>query len=160
MLLDLRQIGTIRTSFKTSEGVPIQPSNSDVIGHVEVNEEYVKGLRSLDMFSHIILLYWFHKAKPAKMEVKPYLDTKTHGLFSTRAPARPNPIGLSIVELVEINENVIKFRGADMLDETPLIDIKPYVPEFDNRPDAISGWLSTSTIRDGHDYQADDRFEN
>ena len=88
------------------------------------------------------------------------MDTETHGLFSTRAPTRPNPIGISIVELIEVSGNVLKFRGADMLDETPLLDIKPYVPEFDERPDATSGWIATSKIRKDHDFHADDRFES
>ena len=159
MSLEVRPIGIIRTQFKTSHGVPIQSCKSNAAGLVEVYEEYVKGLDSLDEFSHIILLYWFHNTKPPRMEVKPYLDSKIHGLFSTRAPARPNPIGLSIVELNEINGSVIKFIGADMLDKTPLIDIKPFIPEFDNRIDATSGWLTTK-IMEGQDYQADDRFEN
>lgn len=157
--LVLHPIGIIRTPFKNSDGVPIQSSKSNELGQAEVDFEYVEGLRSLDGFSHIFLLYWFHKSKNPKMEVKPFLDTKTHGLFSTRAPTRPNPIGFSIVEIDRIVGNVIHFRGADMLDETPLLDIKPFVPEFDNRPEATSGWLAASKIRKNHDYQSDERFE-
>jgi len=130
------------------------------MGHAEIQEKYVEGLISLEGFSHIILLYWFHNASPPKMKVMPYLDTKEHGLFATRAPSRPNPIGLSIVEFQGIKGNIINFRGADMLDESPLIDIKPFVPEFDNRSEASSGWLDRSTIRKEHDYHADDRFQN
>ncbi len=156
---DDKSIGIIRTPFRTSEGVPIQSSESDIHGHVEVFDEYIDGLQSLDGFSHIILVYWFHKAKSPKMKVKPYLDTKEHGLFSTRAPSRPTPIGLSIVKLEKISENTVEFRGADMLDGTPLLDIKPFVPEFDNRFNASSGWLSGFVIKDTHDYQSDDRFE-
>ena len=158
--LEVRPIGIIRTPFTSSEGVPIQPTKSDAVGIAEVNEEYVTGLKSLDGFSHIYLLYWFHRARPAEMEVKPYLDSNTHGLFSTRAPSRPNPIGISIVELIKVDGRIIHFRGADMLDGTPLLDIKPYVPDFDHNPDASSGWLSKSKIRESHDFHADDRFEN
>ncbi len=160
MVLEVHPIGIIRTPFKSSEGVPIQSYRSHVMGHAEIQEKYVEGLISLEGFSHIILLYWFHNASPPKMKVMPYLDTKEHGLFATRAPSRPNPIGLSIVEFQGIKGNIINFRGADMLDESPLIDIKPFVPEFDNRSEASSGWLDRSTIRKEHDYHADDRFQN
>ena len=106
-----------------------------------MNEEYVDGLESLDGFSHVILLYWFHKVKPPRMMVRPYLDNREHGLFATRAPSRPNPIGMSVVELIRIDEDKIVFNGADMLDGTPLLDIKPYVPSFDGVSDAKVGWL-------------------
>ena len=159
MKLVLHPIGIIRTPFKNSDGVPIQSSKSKELGQAEVDFEYVEGLQSLDGFSHIFLLYWFHKSKVPTMQVKPFLDTKTHGLFSTRAPTRPNPIGFSIVAIERVEDNVIYFRGADMLDGTPLLDIKPFVPEFDNRPEATSGWLVTSKIRENHDYQSDERFE-
>lgn len=94
------------------------------------------------------------------MMVRPYLDTKMHGLFSTRAPARPNPIGLSIVKVTDINGCVIEFSGADMIDGSPLLDIKPFVPDFDNRLDATSGWLAKSSIKEDNNLHADDRFEN
>ena len=157
---EVYSIGHIRTEFKTSDGIPIQSFASQAIGYAEVKKEYIEGLESLSGFSHIILLYWFHNAKSPNMMVKPYLDTKMHGLFSTRAPARPNPIGLSIVKLIAINGRVIEFSGADMIDGSPLLDIKPFVPDFDNRLDATSGWLETSSIKKDHDLHADDRFEN
>lgn len=148
----------IRTSFKSKDSIPIQSSKSDTIAQAEVFPEFSEGLDSLDGFSHAILLYWFHRAQEFKPKVIPFLDTKERGLFSTRAPSRPNPIGLSIVRLIQIEGNIVKFEGADMLNETPLIDIKPFVPEFDNRLDASSGWLTQSLVAENHDYIGDERF--
>ncbi len=108
----------------------------------EISEEFTEGLTDLTGFSHIILIYHFHKSGKAPLMQKPLLDKKLHGVFSIRSPRRPNPIGISIVELVRIEENLVYFHGADMLDETPLLDIKPFVPRFDNRENASSGWLS------------------
>ena len=158
MILEIKPIGVIRTPYRSKEGIPIQASKSETIAEAEVFPEYTEGLESLDGFSHIILLYWFHKAKSSKLTVTPFLDTQKRGLFSTRAPTRPNPIGISIVELVRIEENIVKFTGADMLNDTPLIDIKPFVPDFDNRIDATSGWLAESVNDEKHDYCGDDRF--
>ncbi len=141
MSFKVSPIGLINTPFKTSENVPIQPAFSDVEGEAVVSSEFVDGLHSLEDFSHIILIYWFHKAKSPKLKVQPYLGQTEHGLFATRAPSRPNPIGISVVELIRINENKIMFKGADMLDGTPLLDIKPYVPSFDGVSDARVGWL-------------------
>jgi len=157
--MNLKPIGVIYTPFETSEGVPIQSIKSDTLGEVKLSEEYKEGLESLDGFSHIILLYWCHKAGSTSMMVKPYLDAKKHGLFSTRAPSRPNPIGLSIVELLKIENSIVRFKGADMLNGSPLLDIKPFVPEFDNRLDATSGWLSKAFKEQGSSFTADDRFE-
>ena len=159
MAIRINPIGVIKTPFKNSEGVPIQSTKSDAIGEALLNEEFTDGLDSLDGFSHIILLYWCHKANPPAMMIKPYLDTEKHGLFSTRAPSRPNPIGLSIVELIQVEGNALRFKGADMLDGTPLLDIKPFVPEFDNRINATSGWLSKSFKELDEGYLADGRFE-
>jgi tRNA-Thr(GGU) m(6)t(6)A37 methyltransferase TsaA len=156
--LHITPIGIIRTPLEASGDAPIQSAKSEIPGEVAVDEEYIEGLESLDGFSHAILLYWFHRAKPPTMKVKPYLDSQEHGLFSTRAPSRPNPIGLSVVRIVEINGGLIRFTGADMLDGTPLLDIKPFVPEFDNRLDAASGWLSSSSKRLEDDHMADGRF--
>lgn len=156
----IQSIGTIRTPFKSSKATPIQSSKSDALGYVEVSEEFHDGLNSLDGFSHIILLYWFHKAKAPKMRMKPYLDTDSHGLFAIRAPFRPNPIGISVVKLISIEGTRLYVEGVDMLDETPLLDIKPFVPEFDNRPQATSGWLGKSPLVKDHSFKADNRFEN
>ncbi|MGY5862445.1 MAG: tRNA (N6-threonylcarbamoyladenosine(37)-N6)-methyltransferase TrmO [Candidatus Thorarchaeota archaeon] len=141
MTFKVSPIGQIHTPFKTSENVPIQPAFSKVEGEAVVFSEFVDGLHSLEGFSHIILVYWFHRAKSPKLKVRPYLDTIERGLFATRAPSRPNPIGLSVVEMIRLDENKIVFKGADMLDGTPLLDIKPYVPGFDGVSDARVGWL-------------------
>ncbi len=137
----MKPIGVIRTPFTSSENTPIQSSKSNAKGHVEVSLEYLNALKSLDGFSHIILVYWFHKAKSPKLKVQPYLDQTEHGLFATRAPSRPNPIGISVVKLIRIKGDKIVFKGADMLDGTPLLDIKPYVPQFDEKEKVKIGWL-------------------
>jgi tRNA-Thr(GGU) m(6)t(6)A37 methyltransferase TsaA len=152
-------IGTIRTPYESSDNTPIQSSQSDTPGLVEIAPEYSDGLKSLDGFSHIILVYWFHRSKPPQMTVTPYLDTESHGLFAIRAPSRPNPIGISIVRLIGIEDTRLTVEGVDMLDMTPLLDIKPFVPEFDNRMNATSGWLEKSQLTGDHNYIADGRFE-
>lgn len=157
--IGVKPIGVIRTPFKSSDNIPIQSADSVERGIVELQPEYQEGLKSLDGFSHIILVYWFHRAKQPRLRVKPYLDTEEHGLFSTRAPSRPNPIGISIVRLLCIEETRLDVEGVDMLDETPLLDIKPFVPEFDNRPEATSGWLTKSSLAKDHPHIADTRFE-
>lgn len=158
MRIEIEPIGIIRTPFTSKDKIPIQAGKSDIVAEVEVFPEYSPGLESLDGFSHIILLYWFHRAKSPKLKITPFLDTQERGLFSTRAPSRPNPIGLSIVKLIQVQGNTVTFQGADMLNDTPLIDIKPYVPEFDIQLDATSGWLTDSLSADKHDYLSDDRF--
>jgi tRNA-Thr(GGU) m(6)t(6)A37 methyltransferase TsaA len=109
---------------------------------VEVFPEFTEGLYSLEGFSHIILLYIFHKSDGYKLQVKPFLDDKLHGVFSTRYPFRPNPIGLSIVRLLACHQNLLEIDGVDVLDSTPLIDIKPFIPEFDVYPGAKTGWYA------------------
>ncbi len=160
MELGVKPIGIIRTPFTSSDGIPIQSSKSEFQGEIIIREEFVPGLKSLDLFSHIILLYWFDRAKPAEMQIVPYLDKQKHGLFSTRIPSRPNPIGISIVQLVNMTGNIILFNGADMLDRTPLLDIKPFVPEFDNRLGATSGWLISSMNDESRSFVSDRRFQN
>lgn len=158
--INIRPIGTIKTSFESGIWVPIQSSKSDVVGEVVLNEEFADGLDSLDLFSHVILVYWFHRASPMKLKVVPYLDKKERGLFSTRSPSRPNPIGISIVELLKIENNRLTFKGADMLDGSPLIDIKPFVPEFDCRANANSGWLREFLDKKGQSFLGDTRFQD
>ncbi|MFW9803295.1 MAG: tRNA (N6-threonylcarbamoyladenosine(37)-N6)-methyltransferase TrmO [Candidatus Thorarchaeota archaeon] len=160
MELGMRTIGIIRTSFESGSSVPIQSSKSDIIGEALIDNEFVDGLESLDLFSHAILLYWFHRASPPKLKVVPYLDKRERGLFSTRSPSRPNPVGISIVKLLRIEDNRIVFKGADMLDGSPLIDIKPFIPEFDCRPDANSGWLREFLDKEGQSFLGDSRFED
>ena len=138
----MRPIGEIHTSFIDKRDVPIQASRSTATGQVEVYSAYVAGLRDLDGFSHIILLYAFHRSVDYALSVTPFLDDQERGLFATRYPERPNPIGLSIVRLLAVHDQLLDIEGADMLDGTPLLDIKPYVPEFDVRTDVRTGWYA------------------
>ncbi len=135
-------IGQIRSPFTRRDRTPIQPYRSQAVGRVELLPEYEPGLRDLDGFSHVILLYVFHRADPGyDLEVTPFLDDEPKGLFATRYPRRPNPIGLSVVRLVRCEGRVLHVEGIDVLDGTPLLDIKPYAPPFDAHPDARFGWL-------------------
>jgi tRNA-Thr(GGU) m(6)t(6)A37 methyltransferase TsaA len=138
-------IGVIHLSFTTLDKVPTQPCYSNQIGEVELFKEYEEGLKDLEGFSHIVILYLFHKSKGYSLTVKPFLDSDEHGLFATRHPNRPNAIGMSVVRLVERKGRVLRVKGIDVIDGTPLIDIKPYVPSFDHRADARIGWLEGKT---------------
>ncbi len=139
-----RPIGVIRSPFKEIEGMPIQPAGAEgVEGTVELIQEFVAGLKDLEGFSHLILLYHFHASKGYSREVTPFLDDTPRGIFATRAPRRPNPIGLSVVRLTGVNGNTLHLRDVDILDGTPLLDIKPFVPEFDHRESVAVGWLTT-----------------
>jgi tRNA (adenine37-N6)-methyltransferase len=140
--IEYKQIGIIRTPFKTPAGTPIQPTGAGgVEAKVEVFSEYSEGLADLEGFSHIILLYLFHLSREFKLKVKPFLDDKLRGLFATRAPARPNPLGISVVRLIRINNAVLHIKNIDVVDKTPLLDIKPYIPEFDIRIADATGWI-------------------
>jgi tRNA-Thr(GGU) m(6)t(6)A37 methyltransferase TsaA len=137
-----RPIGIIRTPFKKPEGTPIQASGPcGARGTVEVLPEYMEGLKDLDGFSHVILIYHFHLSKASRSSAKPFLDDKEHGIFAIRGPSRPNPIGISTVQLEKIKDNVLSFKDVDIVDGTPLLDIKPYVPAFDQREVSKIGWL-------------------
>ncbi|MFH1285398.1 MAG: tRNA (N6-threonylcarbamoyladenosine(37)-N6)-methyltransferase TrmO [Candidatus Micrarchaeota archaeon] len=138
-----KPIGVVHTPFEEGQKIPIQPRFSEAEGIVEIFPEYAEGLSDLDGFSHILLLWHIHRSVGYKLKVKPFLDTKLRGLFATRAPWRPNSIGLSLVKLLSIENNKLKVKGADMFNGTPLLDIKPYVPHFDERRDAQIqiGWL-------------------
>ena len=151
-------IGIIHTSFSNIEGMPIQPAGAaDIRGTVEIFEEYSKGLKDLNGFSHIILIYHFHQAQSVELIVTPFLDTIPHGVFSTRAPNRPNPIGLSVIRLLKIEQNILHIENVDILNDTPLLDLKPYVPEFDQHPGACIGWLKEAKGR-VRNKKSDDRF--
>jgi len=142
MTITLTSIGIIQTPFKEIAGMPIQPSGAiDVPGQLVMDAQYEEGLCDLDGFSHLILLYHFHLSKGFNLRVKPFLDTVKRGLFSTRAPRRPNPIGLSIVRLDRIDGRILHILDVDVVDGTPLLDIKPYVPAFDMRSGVRAGWL-------------------
>jgi tRNA-Thr(GGU) m(6)t(6)A37 methyltransferase TsaA len=142
--IQFKIIGLIRSPFKSPQNVPIQPAGAKGIkGRVILKKEYQAGLKDLAGFSHIILIYYFHLIQDFSLIVKPYMDKYPHGIFATRAPKRPNPIGLSIVRLLGIQDNILEIEDVDIVDNTPLLDIKPYVPEFDQREKIEIGWLTT-----------------
>ena len=149
-----KPIGVIRSPYKEPLGTPIQPKAAEnVEGTVEVFPEYVDGLKDLDGFSYVILVYHFHLSKRFLLQVKPYMDDRLRGIFATRAPPRPNPIGISIVRLIGVEGKILHIRDVDIVDGTPLLDIKPYVPGFDVRSVEKIGWLEKNinklpTIKD------------
>ena len=144
-MLNIEPIGIIHSPHSTIEDMPIQPKGAaGVIGYVLVDEEYKNGLQDLEGFSHIYLLYSFHKAARTELLVTPFMDTETRGVFATRSPLRPNHIGLSIVRLKKIEGTRVVVEGIDILDGTPLLDIKPYMKKFDAVPECTSGWLQAS----------------
>lgn len=155
MKIEYEPIGTVHSPFTQRRGTPIQPSRSKAAGTVEVFREYAEGLSDLDGFSHIILLCHLHQSTTYRLKIVPFLDTELRGLFATRAPNRPNPIGLSVVRLVDVRDNMLSIEGIDLLEGTPVLDIKPYVGEFDGRPDFRFGWLEAARKRTD---VADDRF--
>jgi tRNA-Thr(GGU) m(6)t(6)A37 methyltransferase TsaA len=125
-------IGYIYTPFKKTSGMPIQPAGAyGIKGKIEIFPEFTEGIKDLGGFSHVMLLYHFHMANDYDLHVTPFLDSKKRGVFATRAPSRPNPVGLSVVKLTGIDENILYIEDIDVLDNTPLIDIKPYIPEID-----------------------------
>lgn len=139
----LKPIGYVRSPFRKANETPIQPSKSREVGEVVVFEEYEKGLKDITGFSHLIILYLFYEARTPLLLVRPFLVRELKGVFATRHPQRPNPIGLSVVELLERNKNVLKVKGVDVVDGTPLIDIKPYIPAFGNERKSVKiGWLT------------------
>ena len=141
-------IGVIHSPHKDPKGTPIQPTAAEGIqGWIDVFQEFTEGLKGLNGFSHVILLYHFDRVQKIKLKVKPFLDDKLRGIFATRAPVRPNPIGLSILRLVDIEGNRITIEDVDILDGTPLLDIKPYVDKFDVRASEKQGWLDINVGR-------------
>ena len=157
--MQIKPIGIIHSPFREATGTPIQPRPAEgVEGTVEVFDEFVPGLRDLEGFERIWLLYWFDRARfeECGLVVKPYLDNTEHGVFATRAPARPNPIGMSAVRLLEVRENRLAVQGVDILDRTPLLDIKPYAPQFDCFEVLRSGWLKDHVLGKT---VADNRFD-
>lgn len=158
MSIQYEPIGVVHSPFTSLEGMPIQPSRArGVQATVEVYPRFEEGLEDLDGFSHITLLCHFHRAKDYRLKVVPFLDTQLRGLFSTRAPSRPNPIGLSVVRLLRIEENILSIQDVDLLDGTPVLDIKPYVNEFDERDDLRMGWLEHARKRRA---ESDSRFSD
>lgn len=137
-----RPIGVIHSPFKDPKGTPIQPAGAkDMDGRVEIFPEFAEGLKDIEGFSHLILIYHFHLARKSSLQERPYMDDVEHGVFSMRGPSRPNPIGISVVRLIEKEGNMLHVKDVDIVDGTPLLDIKPYVPEFDVREVEKIGWL-------------------
>jgi tRNA-Thr(GGU) m(6)t(6)A37 methyltransferase TsaA len=144
----LKPIGIIHSPFATKEACPIQGRCAgDAKGQVEVFPEYAEGLQDIETFSHIYLLYQFDRAGTMELVRPPFLDDEAHGIFAIRHPARPNGLGMSVVKLLRRNGNILEVEGIDVLNETPLLDIKPYVPRFDCFPEANEGWVATKQWR-------------
>jgi len=152
-------IGIIRSPYKETEGTPIQTTGAKGVGgKVEILPECAEGLKDLDGFSHIILIYHFHLSKGHSLTVKPFLDDTPRGVFATRAPKRPNAIGFSVVRLVKIEGAKLHIEDVDIVDSTPLLDIKPYVPEFDAKEAERIGWLA-GKVDKAAETGADERFK-
>jgi tRNA (adenine37-N6)-methyltransferase len=143
MEIKYQSIGIIRSPFKETDGMPIQSMAAKGIrGEILINDELIEGLEDLPGFSHIVLVYHFHLSKNYKLKTEPFLDDFKRGVFATRAPSRPNPIGFSVVKLISIDGNKLIIENIDIVDGTPLLDIKPYIPEFDNYETSYKiGWL-------------------
>lgn len=140
MNIVLSSIGLIHTPFTTAKETPIQSSRSTAEGWVEVFPEYVEGLQDIEAFSHLYLIYHLHQTDQVHLLVEPFLDDQKHGIFATRHPFRPNHIGISTIKLMSRQENRLHVFGVDMLDQSPLLDIKPFVPDFDYRDEVRAGW--------------------
>lgn len=141
-------IGIIHTPFKRLDDMPVQPSAAQGIrGQIIINDEYRTGLSDLDGFSHVYLIYFFHLSEDYQLKVIPFLDDQVRGVFATRAPKRPNAIGLSVVKLIQIRSNIIDIENVDMVNDTPLLDIKPYVAEMEPVSDYKIGWLSEHKVK-------------
>jgi len=152
-------IGTIHTPFTDLSDMPIQPTgDTSAPGTVHLDPRLTPALKDLDGFSHVILVYHFHRSKRVDLTVTPFMDSVPRGVFATRAPTRPNPIGISVVELRGVEGNILQLGNVDILDGTPLLDIKPYVAKFDAPQDARAGWLEDSGM-DVRKARSDDRFK-
>ncbi len=157
-VLTFTAIGTIYSQYSRLEDMPIQPGGAKQSeGKIEVYPQYAAGLKDLAGFSHIYLLYHFHHARRTELVVTPFMDTSPRGVFATRSPLRPNHIGISIVELVAIDGCSLRVCGIDILDKTPLLDIKPYIKNFDAVADSRSGWMKASS-EEVASKRSDDRF--
>lgn len=156
----IKPIGVIHTPHTDVKNMPIQPIAAEGIrGYIELLPEYVAGLKDIEGFSHLTLLYRFHKIDGYQLEVVPFMDTEAHGIFSTKAPKRPNAIGISTVKLIGVEGNFIHIEQVDMLDGTPLIDIKPFYPRYDNRENVSIGWLEKNKNLPLEKLRSDERFK-
>jgi tRNA (adenine37-N6)-methyltransferase len=159
MKIQFNPIGIIHTPFESKEGMPIQPAGAAGIkGKIVLNHDLVDGLLDLDGFSHIYLIYYFHQSAGFELQVTPFLDDNEHGIFATRAPRRPNQIGISVVKLLSVTGNTIEIENVDVLNGTPLLDIKPYIPVFDSTENAKCGWME-KTLEAVQKFKSDNRFE-
>jgi tRNA (adenine37-N6)-methyltransferase len=158
MVICYKPIGYIYTPFEEVKGMPIQPTGAaGVAGRIEVDPLFASGIKDLEGFSHIFLLYHLHLVKDFRLMVKPFLDTQERGIFATRSPVRPNAIGLSVLKLTGIEGNTLWVENVDMLSGTPVLDIKPYVPDFDIWPADKIGWFSQKAD-EAKSHRADERF--
>lgn len=156
--ITFQPIGIIHSPHQELVGMPIQPAAAaGVKGTVVLDPSFQEGLKDLEEFSHVFLVYFFHQAKSPELLVKPFLDDVKHGVFATRAPRRPNGIGISVVKLVAIEGNILQVENLDILNGTPLLDIKPYVPDFDEQEEVRIGWLESSRGQINKK-MSDDRF--
>ena len=143
MIIELQAIGIIHTNHTSKEEAPIQGAfHPDATGTVEIFPDYAEGLLDIELFSHLYLFYHFDRAEPGELIRHPFLDDAPHGIFATRHPCRPNGIGITVVRLTERSGNRLTVQGIDVLDGTPLLDVKPYVPRFDCHPEALEGWFA------------------
>ena len=153
-----KPIGVIHSPFTEPKGTPIQPAGAkDIGGTVELFPELTEGLKDLEGFSRVILVYHFHLSRKALLKEKPFMDDREHGVFAMRGTSRPNPIGISIVRLEKIENNILNILDTDIVDGTPLLDIKPYVPEFDIYDVEKTGWLERN-VHKLPDARDDERF--
>jgi len=157
MEISVTPIGVVHSPYQTPDGMPIQAAFSEAVGTLEIYADYVEGLRDLAGFDYLILLYRFHLALKEPLRVKPFLDDEPRGVFATRAPTRPNRIGLSVVRLLGIRGNVLDIGNIDIISGTPVIDIKPYVPAFDSRTGCRVGWFAGKLDR-APSFRADNRM--
>ena len=156
--MKLEPIGTIHSPYKDLKNMPIQPKGAtQIISKVEVFEAYADGLKDLELFSHIYLIYHFHQSNTEKLRVIPFLDTVERGVYATRSPQRPNHIGISIVKLVSVKNNILTIQGVDILDGTPLLDIKPFISKFDTPEHSTSGWMQANE-NEIKNKRSDERF--
>ena len=140
--ITIHPIGVIHSPYKESKDTPIQGTFDETVeAWLELKDEYVNGLKDLDGFSHAIIIYYFHKSHREDIEGRPFLEQNKHGIFAIRSPHRPNHIGFSIIKIKRIKANEVYFTEVDVLEGTPLLDIKPYVKYFDSRDNVVSGWL-------------------
>jgi len=142
--VDLRIIGIVHSPYKTTKDAPFQGRNE--VSEIEINKDYIDGLKDIEGFSHLHIFYWLHKSEDFSLIVNTPWDTKPHGLFTTRSPHRANPIGYSVVKLIEKKENILKVKWLDAIEGTPVIDIKPYIKKLDSKPIAISGWTEHTNL--------------